>query len=245
MPGLSPDGLRLRAMTFNTANDFIQPIHLITLLRESQADIIGLQELSPRNAEALEGSLLEAYPHRRLQGKLFDGKGLLSRHPIDTHEFFTLMTPRPYIQAQLTLEGHAITVFVVHTPAPNYRQLQYQSAYSEPDVQLLIARGDFDQPTIYMGDFNFIDQSAAYRMMLKAQLTDTFRAVGRGRGLTFPTRFQYLPIRMPLMVRIDYIWTTRHFRALSSAVGFGYGSDHLPVISDLVLLQANRIEAQT
>ena len=245
MPGLPPDGLRLRAMTFNTANDFIQPIHLITLLRESKADVVGLQELSPRNAEALEASLLEAYPYRVLQGKRFDGKGLLSRHPIDMHEFFTLLTPRPYIQARLTLEGQTITVFVVHTPAPNYRQLELLSAYCEPDVQSLIERGDFDQPTIYMGDFNFIDQSAAYRMMLRAGLSDTFRAAGRGRGLTFPTRFQYLPIRMPLMLRIDYIWTTRHFKVLSSEVGLGYGSDHLPVISDLVLEQASAIGADT
>jgi endonuclease/exonuclease/phosphatase family metal-dependent hydrolase len=226
----------LRVMTFNTANDFIEPMRLLALLHESKADIVGLEELSPRNAEALQENLLAEYPHRLIQGKRFDGKALLSRHPIERHSFFTLLTPRPYIEAQVMVDGRAVHIFVVHAPAPNYRQMEIRSsAYCEPDIQSLIERGNFDQPTIYMGDFNFIDQSSPYRMMRKAGLTDTFRAAGRGAGLTFPTRFQYLPIKLPLMLRLDYIWTTQHFKPLSSRVGVGYGSDHLPVISELVL----------
>jgi endonuclease/exonuclease/phosphatase family metal-dependent hydrolase len=88
---------------------------------------------------------------------------------------------------------------------------------------------------MYLGDFNFIDRSATYRLMVDAGLTDTFRAVGSGAGFTFPTRFQYLPVRLPLLVRIDYIWVTNHFQPLSSQVALGYGSDHLPVISEIAL----------
>lgn len=222
-------------MTFNTANDFIEPIHLISMLHEHKADIVSLVELSPRNADALKENLLEEYPHRVLFGKNFDGKGLLSRYPIDKHEFFTLVTPRPYIEAQLTINDRRMTVFVVHAPAPNYRQLEVRSAYCEPEIRLLIQRGKFEHPTIYMGDFNFVAPSATYRLMTQAGLIDTFRAAGNGNGLTFPTRFQYLPIKLPLMLRIDYIWATKHFRAVASRVAPGYGSDHLPVISELEL----------
>jgi vancomycin resistance protein VanJ len=225
-------------MTFNTANDFVQPIHLLTMLRESEADVIALVELSPLNADALKENLLAEYPHRVLFGKHFDGKGLLSRYPIERHEMFTLMTARPYIEAQVSVEGHPVTVFVVHAPAPNYRQLEVRSAYCEPEINMLIQRGKLDTPTIYLGDFNFIAQSATYRLLVNAGLTDTFRAAGKGAGLTFPTRFQYARIRLPLMLRIDYIWTTKHFKALASHVGLGYGSDHLPVVSDLALVGA-------
>jgi len=224
-------------MTFNTANDFLEPMHLISILHEHKADIVSLVELSPRNSDALKDTLLDEYPYRVLFGKNFDGKGILSRHPIEKHEFFTLLTPRPYIHAELTVAHRKMTVFVVHAPAPNYRQLEVRSAYCEPEIRLLIQRGHINNPTIYMGDFNFVAPSATYRLMREAGLIDTFRAAGSGRGLTFPTRFQYAPIRLPLMLRIDYIWATKHFQPVSSYVAPGYGSDHLPVISDLDLLE--------
>jgi endonuclease/exonuclease/phosphatase (EEP) superfamily protein YafD len=233
---MTPTDTPLRVMTFNTANDFVEPMHLIAMLRDHQADIISLVELSQRNAEALKDNLHAEYPHRVLFGKAFDGKGLLSRHPIEHHEMFTLLTARPYIEARLNVGGQAVTTFVVHAPAPNYRQLEVRSAYCEPEIKLLIQRGRLHEPTLYMGDFNFVAQSATHRLMSAAGLTDTFRAAGRGLGLTFPTRFQYAPIPLPLMLRIDYIWATGHFKPLSSQVGASFGSDHLPVISELMLM---------
>lgn len=226
-------------MTFNTANNFVDPMHLLALLREYDADIIALVELSQRNADALKENLHIEYPYRVLFGKQYDGKGLLSRYPIEIYEFFTLLTERPHIECRLNIEGHVVTAFVVHAPAPNYRQFEMQSAYCEPEINLLIQRGELDQPTMYMGDFNFIDRSATYRLLVDAGLTDTFRAVGLGAGLTFPTRFQYFPVRLPLMVRIDYIWVSNHFKPLSSRVARGYGSDHLPVISEIALIATN------
>src|SRR5688572_14745034 len=117
---------RLRVMTFNTANDFVDPMHLIALLREYNADIIALVELSPRNADALKENLQAEYPYRVLFGKKFDGKGLLSRYPIEQHEYFTLLTERSHIECHLNIEGQMVTVFVVHAPAPNYRQFERQ-----------------------------------------------------------------------------------------------------------------------
>jgi endonuclease/exonuclease/phosphatase family metal-dependent hydrolase len=237
---LPPSTLPLRVMTFNTGNDFIQPMHLIGMLREYDADIIGLVELSPHNADALQENLQAEYPHRLLLGRRFDGKGLLSRYPIRQHQFFTLLTVRPYIEAGVMVGDREITVFLVHTTAPNYRQLEMsRSANIAAEIQSLVKRGHLDKPTIYMGDFNCVDLSPEYKLLKDAGLTDTFRAVGSGAGRTFPTRFQYLPVRMPLMVRIDYIFVTSHFRPISSRVGLGYGSDHLPVISEIAFLPEN------
>jgi endonuclease/exonuclease/phosphatase (EEP) superfamily protein YafD len=58
---------------------------------------------------------------------------------------------------------------------------------------------------------------------------------GAGWGLTSPTRYQHLPIPLPRLVRIDYIWATPHFVPLAGAVGLHIGSDHLPVICALAL----------
>src|SRR5262249_26765348 len=138
MPDTSSADSRLRVMTFNTANDFVEPKYLIAMLREYDADLVALVELGERNAEVLKDNLQTEYPHRLLFGKKFDGKGLLSRYPISEHEFFTLLTARPYIEARLNIRDQAITLFVVHAPAPNYRQLEVRSAYCEPEIRLLI-----------------------------------------------------------------------------------------------------------
>ncbi len=88
---------------------------------------------------------------------------------------------------------------------------------------------------MFLGDFNLVDRSEVYHLIAQAGMTDTFRAAGKGLGLTFPTRFQFLPIPLPRLVRIDYIWVTKQFSPLSSVVGHGCGSDHLPVISKVAL----------
>lgn len=224
----------LTVLTFNTANDFVPPESLSQFLGDSGADIIGLQELSPRNAAALSENLQEIYPYRVLHGKFFDGKGLLSRYPISSHNLFTAVTPRPHLEAELEVEGQTVMAYVVHLPAPNYRRMEAASPHCVPELNVLLERVK-PAPTLFLGDFNTVEQSAVYRMMLATGFKDTFDEVGVGRGRTFPTRFQYVYIPLRPMVRLDYIWASHHFTPMSSYVGSGHGSDHLPVISKVAL----------
>jgi endonuclease/exonuclease/phosphatase family metal-dependent hydrolase len=228
--------VEISIMTFNTANDFIAADDLVEVLSSSGADVIGLQELSIHNSSVLETSLLSEYPFRVLFGKQFDGKGLLSRYPIEKHRLFSSYITRPHIEAVLKVGDQKVVVYVVHAPAPNFRRLEIRSPYSAPEIERLLDLIQLDVPTIALGDFNLIDRSEVCRSIAKAGLIDTFRAAGKGLGLTFPTRFQYLPILLPRLVRIDYIWVTKHFTPLSSVVGHGWGSDHLPVISKVALI---------
>jgi len=233
---MSADAVELAVMTFNTGNDFIVPDDLVQVLRSSGADIIGLQELSARNAAALETSLLSEYPFRVLFGKKFDGKGLLSRYPIEKHKLFSSVITRPHIEAILNIGERRIVAYVIHAPAPNFRRLELRSPYSMPEIEHLLALVQVDIPTIALGDFNLADRSEVYHLIANAGLIDTFRASGKGPGFTFPTRFQYLPVPLPRLIRIDYIWVSKQFVPLSSVVGLGRGSDHLPVISKVALL---------
>lgn len=238
-PSLAPpqaEGKQLTALTFNTGNDFIPSDALIEMLRASEADVIGLQELSPRNAAGLGASLHDEYPHRVLHGEYFAGKALLSRYPIVEHRWLALDSGRPHIQACLDITERQVNVVVVHAPAPNYRRLETISPYAAGEIEKLLAAIGPEQPALLMGDFNFTEQNRHYHRLLRAGLVDAFRATNRGFGFTFPTRYQYAPIPLPPLVRIDYIWVTPHFQPLWSAVGRGHGSDHLPVMAGLALL---------
>lgn len=89
-------------------------------------------------------------------------------------------------------------------------------------------------PYIVAGDFNLSDQATPY-WDLTGVATDAFRAAGTGLGFSWSVvrhngqRIAFLPPQ----VRIDYVWHSDHFRALSAEQGPYLGSDHLPLIVTL------------
>jgi endonuclease/exonuclease/phosphatase family metal-dependent hydrolase len=222
-------------MTFNTANDFITPEELTATIDRSEAVIVGLEELSARNAAALETALLHRLPHRFLYGEYIDGKGLLSSYPIRAYERFELASGRSAIDALLHLQGQDAAVFVVHPPPPDYKRREIISRIGLADVTRILERVPSDLPTLLLGDFNFVRPTRGYRLLQQAGFTDTFRAVGFGRGLTYPMWRQQNRLPLPRLVRLDYIWASRHVRPLASWVGPPTASDHLPLLADLEL----------
>ena len=81
-------------------------------------------------------------------------------------------------------------------------------------------------PLIMGGDFNVPAGDAVLRP-LKPRLHDTFRERGIGWGNTVLNEFAIL--------RIDQVWTSKHFRTLAVAARRSQHSDHRIVICDLVL----------
>ena len=54
----------LTVMTYNVGAGLAAPLRLVELLRQSGADIIGLQELAPEQGEAIADLLGRDYPHQ-------------------------------------------------------------------------------------------------------------------------------------------------------------------------------------
>lgn len=246
LPDLSPppacsgppdECLTLTVMTYNINDGNATPDRLIPLLRESGADIIALQEVSREQAAALEGALLEEYPYRVLYGYGIPGIGLLSRYPILDHELFDLVRGAfPYLEARLSVEGRTLRLINAHPPPPGV-SLTLSLAYASQgivDMPPLAERATSDGPTILAGDFNATDQSDDYAILAAAGLEDAHRTAGRGFGLTFPNGRRYRSLPLPRLVRIDYIWVTEEFRPRRAWVGADAGSDHRPVLAELV-----------
>src|SRR5918994_2298729 len=114
----APGGAGLTVMTFNLGNGLAPPGRLVDLLRTSPADVVGLQELAPEQAEALRAGLQEAYPHQVLFPTGFSGKGLLSRMPLVTQEQLHLYPDRPDLHVRVETPGGALLVVVAHPPPP-------------------------------------------------------------------------------------------------------------------------------
>ena len=97
---------------------------------------------------------------------------------------------------------------------------------------------------LIMGDFNMTDQNEDYQR-ITARFGDSFRAVGRGMGFTFPdlSTFQSLPDYWPLPVRLfpflrlDYVFHNASFRPITAHIWPNAGgSDHRPVWVELALI---------
>lgn len=89
-------------------------------------------------------------------------------------------------------------------------------------------------PFIVTGDFNLSDQAMPY-WDLASVAHDSFREVGNGLGFSWSVirhNGQRVPL-LPPQVRIDYVWHSDHFRAISAEQGPYLGSDHLPLVVTL------------
>lgn len=92
-------------------------------------------------------------------------------------------------------------------------------------------------PVILAGDFNMTESNEGYRR-IRQWLRNVHEEAGRGFGFTFATPQRRFGTLAPL-IRIDHIFTSRHFEALNAHTLGQFGnSDHFP-IDAVLLLQAS------
>jgi endonuclease/exonuclease/phosphatase family metal-dependent hydrolase len=234
-------------MTCNVGNDRAEPERLIPVIRDSGADLIGFQELSDAQGEAIAHELGKEYPHQVLYPGGFAGKAVLSRYPIIDSEQLHLSTVRPDLQAKIDLDGSEITFIVAHPPPPrpHWKGLKFDRQTWEQIISLANLAVN-QPPAILLGDFNLADWWGEYAYLRSAGLKDAFQEAGIDRGHTLPTRIgpwkRLLALNrllrgLPLvpMLRVDYIWYTEHLHCQQAWVGEDTGSDHLPVLAKLVM----------
>jgi endonuclease/exonuclease/phosphatase (EEP) superfamily protein YafD len=245
----APDDAPLEVITFNILYDNARLDDVAAWLRTSQADIVLLQEVVPASAAYLLDALgdVYAYDDRALRGTT---QLTLSRLPIESAEDVNL---GQWWVRRLVVDdgGQRVAVYNVHLPMPvrdrrrlpsvTLPRMVAQSAaldmalrYDETGRNdrlraLLDTLAAEPLPFIAAGDFNTSDNAVIYGEA-RAALGDSFREAGWGPGVTWPAERgdDNMP-PLPPLVRIDYVWHSAAFRALSAHTGPMLGSDHLPL----------------
>ena len=245
MPDPSPEPRPTRpaltALTYNTGLGLATAEGLAGALLAEGADIVGLQELDARLAHL--GELLrEVYPHQALNPVGIAGKGILSRFPLTDVDLLELVPGRPDLRATAETAAGPVEVIVAHPPpfrvAPRQRP---ENALARQQVRTLAAAASAGPPAILLGDFNRVRGQETHRVLAAAGLVDAFAEAGRGWGGTLPTRHfgwakrghRLGAVPLPPLLRVDFIWHTRHFETLDAWTGPHAGSDHLPVVARL------------
>jgi endonuclease/exonuclease/phosphatase (EEP) superfamily protein YafD len=215
-------------------------------LAEQDADVIALQELTPEQAAAIEGSAAatERYPFRQLEpGSTRTGIGLLSRFPLTDID---VAADPPSIRATVDRgeAGDPVTVLTAHPFSPRIRTrgpgpIDVPVGYdvSDRDRRLAEIRRRLDgalalgTPVVLIGDLNTAPTEAADRD-LTAGLLDAHVEVGEGPGWTWrPGLLGPIPAGV---LRIDRVLSTTDLLPVESRVVCRSVGDHCQVLAGFV-----------
>jgi endonuclease/exonuclease/phosphatase (EEP) superfamily protein YafD len=165
---------------------------IVSAIKEHSPDVVGLQEITDRIADEIEGPLADLYPYRVIDG----GQAIFSQFPITVYEVLVIGDDRIPITVQhvgLNVEGRQIRVINVHTHSPALRasripglKLGYPSGlwsqYRDWEVrELMEVVPTLDGPLVVLGDFNLTSLQVVYGEMTQT-LRDAHADVGYGLG---------------------------------------------------------------
>jgi len=256
---VAPDGLGLRVLTFNMWDRNPRRDDVIAWLRQTDADLVLLQEIEANYAyNRVIPALANLYPHYVIQRDplRYVTNITLSRYSLaemDAPGFQPLNEPVAQ-RIVMDMDGQPVAVYNIHLAqtffyrrSPLNRVVRnryvrmlfnYNEDHRNDQITTLLAQIDNEpSPFIVAGDFNTSDQSLRYDQ-LAAHMRDSFLESGYGLGFSWPEgRVRNWPVDLPPLIRIDYIWHSSHFQAIRAEQGPFLGSDHLPLQATLVLVE--------
>jgi vancomycin resistance protein VanJ len=240
-----PDARRISLMTYNlqAEEDLLDP--MVAVLRESDVDVIALQEMSYKAALRFEAEVADIYPYRALHpvSSPYHGRGVLSRYPLLNDYAWPETFPIPVRlqRIEIDVEGTIITLYNFHAPpsVPIFQGAVDMRPRAQQIADMLALAALDSGLVLLMGDFNTTDMDENYRR-ITATFADTFREVGWGMGFTNPDWQHDNPRRgasfMPMYQRIDYVFHNDFFIPVEARVWHSSGgSDHRPLYAVLAL----------
>ena len=232
----SLQGQHLKVLTSNVLMSNRDSSRLVAHVQREQPDVLVTLETDQWWQDQLDG--LEAYPHRiacPLDNRY--GMHVYSRLPLHQSRVEYLVEEDiPSMSAYLELaDGQRVRFHALHPtpPAPGENPRS-----SERDVELLMVAKQLEHNsdvTLVTGDLNDVAWSSTTQLFRdRSRLLDP--RVGRGMFNTFHADYWFL--RWPL----DHVFVSPHWRLVDMRRLGGIGSDHFPVLFELVVSENLTLE---
>jgi endonuclease/exonuclease/phosphatase (EEP) superfamily protein YafD len=219
-----PAGTPLRVLVLNVHTSSSAFADVIDLIADTKPDVVGLVEVNTRWLAELR-PVLAPYAHKIEQPRNDNfGVALYSTLPM-TGTADMLGSLLPTAVATIDVQGTQLVVLLTH-PVPPVGGPALRDELSQ--LQAVAARARASQPVIVMGDLNATPWSRPFRDFMSASgLCDT--RAGFGLQASFPASSALL--RIP----IDHVLVSCSIGVRSRLIERDVGSDHLPVLVDLVV----------
>jgi endonuclease/exonuclease/phosphatase (EEP) superfamily protein YafD len=216
----------LRILQANVWQERGDPAALIRLVRETEPDVILLQEFTPEWAEAL-APLAADYPAHYALPRYPGGAiemGMYARGEVGESRVLAAAGV-PAVLTSLRIAGREIALLNVHAAAPwsPGRAKRHHDQF-EAMSEFIAAH---ETPVILSGDLNAGLWQRSYRRLVRRTGLVNARA-GRGFIGTWPS---FLP--GPLRAALDHTLVSPEIEIMDFRTVGGIGSDHRPMLTDL------------
>lgn len=217
---------KIRLMTFNVLKSNDRYEDTLNLIREVDADVVGLLEFSGPWQRYFEDKLLEEYPYR-VGPKI--GKCVLSKFPIG--EIPTrISNANPWfngwLETRFWVDDQMVHFILTHTLSPkNHSRLVERNGQFKGLGQRSQVISQY-MHVVLAGDFNGTTHD--YELSTLLDYCE-FKDSRQGFGLqnSWPTWF------WPMSICIDQCFVSKLVRVHDRKRGPDVGSDHLPIIVEL------------
>jgi endonuclease/exonuclease/phosphatase (EEP) superfamily protein YafD len=226
-PKAATDPVRVRVAAINVFYRNHDYARVADFIHSEKPHAVVLVEMTAdwrRELATVEAEFPFRYRTNGLGGR---GVDLWSRLPMKDIGALSLESEgEPAIQATLLASGHPLRLFAVHA---NWPIAPASAARRNRQLVLLAEHARATKlPLVAVGDFNISPFSPHFRQML-ADGNLRSAADGFGWQPTWPT---FLP---PAGIQIDHGFVSPAVSVQSFRRGGGNGSDHRPIVMDLVL----------
>ena len=241
-------GQSVRVATFNVNYANRLGDEVLDAIAESKADILCLQETTGQSEGFLRKHLAATYPE-------FHSVGHQGHYYAERFVFASKTKPRDVVFvppqdglfgfycATFLCGGTDVRVINVHlTPFGVPREatiLEGMAAIAATESKHvgemagILKAVDDSLPTIIAGDFNSLSSFQAPTILVESGFVDSFASIhvdaDKHPTWHWPTR------PLPLKLRIDYIFHSKHFQTVDSTIVRRNGSDHFLLVSGLRL----------
>jgi len=224
----STGGDSFRVVSWNMLLHNPEPEVALEQLEQYDGDLIFLMEVNTEWTGLLQAKFADRYSWRFAPREDNFGIAVLTKHPSDRIEILEWGPDQlPSARVESEWAGRPFTVFLTHPPPPARPSLARSR-----DLQLReVADGvqGVTQPVIVAGDFNATPWSSIYHEFESATGLRN-AALGDGaRSTWYP--FEPWPL---LGLPIDHILISEDWAVARFETGEPTGSDHCPLIADLV-----------
>lgn len=222
----------VRVLTANLRNGQADPVELVKSAR-AQADILAIQELTPRAVDHLSAAGLDAaFPYRWLEPRRgASGVGLWSRFPMHT----TLRIDgysMAFVSARIRVADVSTdpTVLVAHLPGPWPQPIDgWRNDIDRLPATLDRVAGATTGAVVVAGDFNSTFDMRPFRDLLRNGYRDAAEQSGAGLRPTFPAD---QPV--PPFIAIDHVLTYGCTATSVRTVAIP-GSDHRGLVAAVTI----------
>jgi endonuclease/exonuclease/phosphatase (EEP) superfamily protein YafD len=225
-PAAVDGSAQLRLMSANVRTSNRNYERFLEAVRAADPDVLLVMEIDDGWLQALE-AVRNHYPHVTSAPRPDNfGIGLLSKLPVEAQEIeYVGSAGVPSVQARLKVGDGTVRVVGTHPLPPIGKNSTLRNEQLSATADWVTA---MDGPVILAGDLNITPWSPFFRRLLdRSGMRDSRR--GFGVQATWPSSLG------PAGIPLDHVLVSDGVYVKDRRVGPAFGSDHRPVIVDLII----------